>query len=84
VKHEERCANGERQDQASRDLIKRSVDVFEGIVAEAAASISGTVMALVQDMEPNLSPTTLRLTVGTSPCTICLSKCKGTINKLAA
>lgn len=34
MKHEERGTDGERQDHASGDLVKRSVDVFEGIVAE--------------------------------------------------
>lgn len=40
MEHEERCADGERQDKASGNLVKRSVDVFEGIVAEAEAPVS--------------------------------------------
>jgi hypothetical protein len=43
VEGEKRGANGEWQDHASGDLVKRSVHVFKGIVAETAASFSQTV-----------------------------------------
>lgn len=45
------------------------------------APVSWTVALLVRHMEANLRPTTLRLIIGMSPWTVCLSKCNGTLSR---
>ena len=84
MKDEERGADGKRQDHASGHLVKRSVDIFKGKVAQTATSISQIVTLFIENTKANLRPTTLRLIIGMSPCIVCLSRCNGTLSKPAA
>lgn len=84
MKCKERGTDGERQNHASGDLVKRSVDVFKGKVAQTAGSISRIATSSIENAKANLRPTTLRPIIGMSPCMVCLSKCSGTLSKPVA